>query len=173
MRELLEELRVAIMETDRDCDYPLIDRIDAALAAPQAAPAVPQEPSGECITTDYVCARCGCPDSLAASPPQGAAQPETPDEREAFEKWWVSSGFEKFKDTAFAAWQARALLAAPAPAAQAVALGWRPSPGGYVLRNSKTGESVWPWLTPVYAAPPQEAQRTDGVQPSGGGQSNG
>ena len=37
------------------------------------------------------------------------------DEEGAFDEWWESSGFHKFKETALAAWEARARLAA-APA---------------------------------------------------------
>lgn len=37
-------------------------------------------------------------------------------EQEAFEAWWARSGFTKFKDTAQAAWEARAALVHPSPA---------------------------------------------------------
>jgi hypothetical protein len=38
----------------------------------------------------------------------------SPSDREAFEAWWAGSGFVKFKDTAEAAWLARAALSTPA-----------------------------------------------------------
>ena len=34
-------------------------------------------------------------------------------EREAFEAFWETSGFEKFKDTGYACWLARAALTSP------------------------------------------------------------
>lgn len=38
---LLDECRSALMESDRDCDYPLIERIEALAAAPAAPAQVP------------------------------------------------------------------------------------------------------------------------------------
>lgn len=36
--DLLQQVRDALMETDRDCDYPLIEQIDASLSAAPASP---------------------------------------------------------------------------------------------------------------------------------------
>ncbi|MFF6751834.1 hypothetical protein ACET5A_31145, partial [Pseudomonas aeruginosa] len=82
-------------------------------------------------------------------------------ELERFEAWWATSGLTKFKDTAQAAWQARAALAQPSPA-QDECIDCHGS--GFCMSISKE-EIRCPCGAPIKFSGPAQAEQAEAERP--------
>lgn len=83
---------------------------------------------------------------------------ELTDERAAFEAWWQSSGLTKYRDTAFAAWEAALATQRATQGAEPVAT--LHDDGYYTFKRGKEphGARYAGWRLDVYPAPPPTAE---------------
>ncbi|HHX6956406.1 hypothetical protein I5Q95_03460 [Pseudomonas aeruginosa] len=99
-------------------------------AKPEQAECIDCKGTGFCNSISNEEIRCPCGAPIKFSGPAQAEQAEgAQGELERFEAWWATSGLTKFKDTAQAAWQARAALAHAPTSSASPSCKWTESSG--------------------------------------------
>lgn len=84
-------------------------------------------------------------------------------ERGAFEQWWSKGGFEKYKESMWAAWEARAALSQPAkeqepiPVAEVAAGKY----GNRLMWHTDDAQAITPVGTLLFAAPVQQEAKPE------------